>query len=333
MTPLLSVQALRSRCIDPATNHVFSLDDLRSRRRAGTFLAVIGDPVAHSLSPRMHKTALEALAAVDSQFFAWHYIKVKVAAEELKHALPLFHSRGFMGLNVTIPHKIAIIPLLTGLTSRAQAIGAVNVLTRTPMGYEGDNKDAEGFLYAAEHLLAQAPGRALEVSSFGLPPSIDWAQVPVVVWGAGGGARAAIYQLLQEGVKTVYVGNRSSARLEALEAALKPLCSPDVQWHSFLFKDIPADLPKNALFVQATPQGLSESDPLPIPLSLFGPSASLYDMAYSQNETPMVHAVREKGLRAADGRLMLARQGALALEQWTGQFIATALMLNALIRP
>ena len=332
MTPLLSVQALRSRCIDPATNHVFSLDDLRSRRRAGTFLAVIGDPIAHSLSPCMHKAGLKSLAAVDNQFFAWHYIKVQVSPEELRHALPLFHSRGFIGLNVTMPHKTPIIPLLTGLTQRAKTIGAVNVLTRTPMGYEGDNKDAEGFVYAAEHLLAQAPGSALDFSLLDLPPSIDWAQIPVVVWGAGGGARAAIYQLLQAGVKMLYVGNRSSARLESLETAFKPLCSPEVQWHSFLFEDLPVDLPKNALFVQATPQGLVESDLLPIPLSLFGPSSSLHDMVYSQNETPMVHAVREKGLRAVDGRLMLAHQGALALAQWTGQSISTVLMLNALMR-
>ncbi len=329
MHPLLTVSSLRSKSIDQS-ERVYTLNDLRSYERAGTSLAVIGDPITHSLSPRMHKAALEVLASKEKHFFSWRYLKVCVPEESLVYALPLLHSRNFLGLNVTLPHKCKVLSLLSSISPRARAIGAVNMLIRRPMGYEGDNKDAEALLFAIQQLFqSQDLGRSPS-SLFSKELSKEALTRPVVIWGAGGAARAAIYALLEAGFTELFVGNRSSFRLQSLEADFKDFCSNRVKWRSFLFHELPKDLPKNALFIQATPQGLSKEDPLPIPSYLLRPPAMLYDMVYSRNETPLVHAAREQGVIAMEGRWMLAHQGALSLANWTGRPVSTQWMLKAL---
>src|SRR3954471_15179079 len=132
---------------------VHSLDDLASWSRAGTSLAVLGHPIKHSLSPRMHNAALAELAARDSRFADWKYFRFEVPPADLPRALELLHAKGFHGVNLTVPHKVIAFEHVAAIDPAARPVGAVNTLRRTDRGWHGFNTDGYGLVGALREAL------------------------------------------------------------------------------------------------------------------------------------------------------------------------------------
>lgn len=297
-----------------ANTSVHTLADLEHWSFQGTSLAVLGQPIAHSLSPAMHNAALAELAARDARFGSWRYFKFEVDPADLPNALPLFSQRGFLGLNLTIPHKIIAVDLVHRIDPAAADAEAVNTLRLMPDGtYEGFNTDGHGVVAG----IAEDLERTIEGS-------------PVVLLGAGGAARAAAVTCLRGGCSGLWIGNRSQPNLRALADQLAPTARRlGIALETFDLAAPPATLAPDAIVINATASGLKPGDPPPIDLRRIPGRPCVYDMIYNPPSTPLLQAARELGLRAANGLTMLVHQGARALEIWTEQPVPTQVMLQA----
>lgn len=291
---------------------VYTLADLKNWERREPSFAVLGKPIAHSLSPKMHNAAFSALRERKPQLADWRYFRFEIAPEELADALPLFFEKNFHGLNLTIPHKVAALPVLKKLSPEAEIIGAANTLVRDDAlgGWSGENTDGRGFARAAEMQL----GATLTGTH-------------IVLLGAGGAARAIAATALAQNCASLTIVNRSRERAEALIA---DLCAffPKKKI-SFLstcdIQNLTTEEP--ALIVNATSLGLKPADASPFPPELLRADMSVYDTTYGTHTSALVAAARDRNLPAADGRSMLAWQGALAFELWTGVPAADAFPL------
>lgn len=255
-----------------------------------------GWPVAHSLSPRMHNAALEALGLRD-----WRYQKLPVPPERFAETVRALPGEGFVGVNVTIPHKEAALALADEATATARAVGAANTLTFGPGGsIEADNTDVAGLLDAIAPARRVAGARAL-------------------VLGAGGAGRAAVHALVRAGAQDVMVWNRTHARAERVAAEMGARAVRDAE---------PADI-----VVQCTSVGLSDvPDPfkaLPLDADTFGAGICVVDMVYRAGDTDFLAVARSRGADVVDGLEILVGQGAAALERWTGRSVPRAVMREA----
>jgi len=270
-------------------------------------LAVLGDPIAHSRSPAMHNAALRALG------LDWVYVALHVSPAHLPAALRGLVAMGFVGANVTIPHKERTAELADDLTPAARAIGAVNTLTVQGERLLGDNTDAGGLLMA----LAEA--------------GVTVAERQAVVLGAGGAARAAAYALAQAGAQ-VTLANRSPARAEALAEALQPQVRGRLE--ALPLADVAAlqaRLETAALLVNATSVGM-EPRPTesPLPASTRLPAGlAVLDLVYAPRQTTLLTRAAKAGCRTIGGLRVLIHQGALALEGWTGRAAPLDVMAQA----
>lgn len=247
----------------------------------------------------MHNAALAVLAAQDARFADWRYFRFDVPPADLARALDLLHARKFLGLNLTVPHKVLAFDRIAEIDPAARPVGAVNTLRRTATGWRGFNTDGYG--------LAQAVRADLGVTIEG---------TNVVLLGAGGAARGAAVECLQRGCASLWVGNRTRSNLDALREMLAPLAG-NIPVHGFDPTAPPADLPPGSLVVNATSAGLKSTDAPPIDLGRLTRPAGVYDMIYNPPETPLLAQARALGLPAANGLSMLVHQGARALELWT----------------
>lgn len=286
-----------------------TLDDLCNWHATGTSLAVIGHPVEHSLSPRMHNAALSALAEDDARFSDWQYYKFDIPPERLCDALPLFHKKGFRGLNLTVPHKVNV--LKEGLakpdSKSVVNMGAANTLKWHAEGYIAYNTDGFGMSRAiGEHLCV---GNAMPLQG-----------VSVVLLGAGGAARAAAFQCLREDCRELWIGNRNQERLADLLADLN-----DSRVRGFDITQEQAFMPSEPLLINATSVGLREEDPAAFSLAGRSESWRVFDMVYSPAETALLRQARNRGFPAVNGLPMLVWQGALALAIWTNDHFENAL--------
>lgn len=293
------------------TEKTYTLDDLDQFEFSGTSLAVLGDPVRHSISPAMQNAALANLELSDPRFAEWAYYRFEIPAEALLESLPRFHAKGFWGLNLTVPHKVIALEGVEKLSATAQQIGAVNTLRRTKTGYEGFNTDG----YGMEMGLKESLGVALKDNI-------------VLLLGSGGAARAAAVQCLQAGCQQLYLGNRTPARLAALQASLAPLPSA-ASVSTFALAQVPENLPENGIVINATSLGLKESDPTPIDISQLPPEWAVYDMIYNPLATRLMQDAQKAGLKTANGLSMLVHQGARALEIWSKATIDSEIMQTA----
>ncbi len=257
-------------------------------------LAVVGQPIAHSLSPRIHGAAFAALG-LDGD---WSYEAIELSPERFAPGVAALRGRGFVGINVTVPHKRAALALADEASAAARAIGAANTLSFGAAGVRADNTDAPG-------LIAALPG--------------DVAGRRALVLGAGGAARAAVWALLGAGAE-VDVRNRSPERAAALTAAIGG---------RRIAADRPLELAPYDLLVNATAVGLAKpaatSGAGGSDLKMLGIRADeldehliLVDLVYGTEATELVAAGRDRGATVVDGREILVRQGALSFEIWTG---------------
>ncbi|MFQ3565571.1 MAG: shikimate dehydrogenase [Aggregatilineales bacterium] len=260
-------------------------------------VGVIGWPVEQSLSPAMHNAAFAALGMAD-----WYYDRIAVPPDIVRLSLRELRDHGYIGLNVTVPHKQAVMPFVKA-DAIARVVGAVNTIDfRTN---EGTNSDVAGFM---DDLAAH---------------DIDVYGQRALVLGAGGAARAAVFGLVQAGAEVLVV-NRTLERAQNLALDL----GGGVR--ALLFEQV-VDEPV-ALIVNCTSVGMwprIHESPWPHELPL-PKGAIVYDMIYRPAKTQLMRQAEAAGLRAIGGLGMLARQGAVAFERWTGVRAPLDVMIDAL---
>jgi shikimate dehydrogenase len=256
---------------------------------------ILGHPVGHSRSPAMQTAALRAVG-LDAE-----YVPFDVQPAQLAEAVRGLRLLGVAGLNVTVPHKEAVVPLLDDVSADARRIGAVNTVVVDHDRWVGENTDVAGLRETLAEL-SVAPDVA-------------------VVVGGGGAARAAVAALAAAGARHVFVTNRTPARAEAvaalaaafgLTASVVPL-SPDALAPAFA---------RASVLVQASAAGMhgvaSPADwPDVLPLDALPPSAAVVDLVYAPRPTALTARATARGLRAADGLTLLLHQGARAFTAWT----------------
>lgn len=293
------------------TEKTYTLDDLKGLEFSGTSLAVVGFPVKHSVSPAMHNAAIAKLRESNSRFGDWSYYRFEIAADDLLEALPLFHAKGFLGLNLTVPHKVIAMDGIKGISADGERMGAVNTLVWDELGYDGFNTDGYGIM------------RGLEVD---LGESIK--DNSIILLGSGGAARATAVQCLLEGCRKLYVGNRSPERLSDLLGVLAPMPGgADVE--TFALSQLPADLPESGVVINATSLGLKADDAAPIDVLQLPDGWKIYDMIYNPAETTLLKQANARGLPTANGLSMLVHQGAHSLELWSHETVDSHAMMTA----
>lgn len=244
---------------------------------------VLGWPVRHSRSPAMHRAAYAALGLDD-----WSYQLLPVPPELFEETVRGLPGSGFVGANVTIPHKHAALALADDATARARAIGAANTLTFDGDRVHADNTDAPGIVAA-------------------LP--FDPSGATALVLGAGGTARAAVWALLDAGAADVAVWNRTRERAELLTGEL----GGRVVETAFA-----ADLLVNTTSV-GLGAGEQQFDHLPLTAGDIAGWRCVVDLVYSSEPTALIAAAQAAGVPTVDGLEILVRQGALSFERWSGQ--------------
>jgi shikimate dehydrogenase len=275
-------------------------------------LGLIGYPLGHSLSPNIHKAALKACGlSGDYSLFSVHPDDLS----ELKDLLAHVRDGEITGLNVTIPHKQNVIPMLDALTPTAESIGAVNTISMQEGKLIGDNTDAPGFLADLKGLL----GKRKEESGN---------RKSALVLGAGGSARAVVSALTQDGWNIAVTARRPE---QALELA-NQFQTTDSRITSIELRSFNSPIPDLSLIVNTTPVGMfpdvdaspwSSDQPFP-------PNAAIYDLVYNPRETKLVKDARAADLPATTGLGMLIEQAALAFEIWTGCDVPRELLYTAL---
>ncbi len=298
-----------------------TLEDLADFHHDGTALAVLGHPVAHSVSPQMHRAALLAMAQTHHCFADWDYFKLDVPPERLPEALPLLWDKGFLGLNLTIPHKVQAVGLVKEIDPEAEAMGAVNTLKRLPDGgYAGYNSDG----YGIEMALKRSFGAEIEGAD-------------ILLLGAGGAARATAFHCLFRGCRSLTIGNRNPERLGELLQLLHEHDFADringfeLDGSPFNEDSLPSSFatrPSPLLIINATSLGLKEDDPAPIDLTPFQGAAKVYDMTYGVDNA-LAKQARELGIPYADGLSMLVWQGVRSLEIWSESAVPAQPMMSA----
>lgn len=252
---------------------------------------VIGSPIAHSRSPLLHRHWLRTYG------IRGHYVPMDIASEDLAEAFRTLPKLGFVGVNVTIPHKERMLELADLITDRAALMGAANtIIFRQDGKIHADNTDGYGFI---ENLKQGAP---------------DWAPKsgPAAVIGAGGAARAVIASLLEAGVPEVRLTNRTRARADTLKTEF----GSRVTVFDWVAAGNAIDGAKTV--VNASSLGMTGKPTFRVPLDGLSKDATVTDLVYTPLETPLLTAAKEVGCHTVDGLGMLLHQAVPAFERWFG---------------
>lgn len=263
--------------------------------------AVIGFPVAHSKSPFIHRCFAEQTGQ------ALSYEAIEVAPEALAETVAALHADGYRGLNVTLPHKLAVMSACAQIAPAAQLAGAVNTLVRGDEGWQGDNTDGAGFIADLTRNLG-----------------VDIAGKRVLVLGAGGAARGILKPLLDQQPAELVVSNRNPWKPEDLAAQFKAWGPIRPCTHLALKGDV------FDLVINATSAG-HQGQMARLPAGLLAPGALCYDLSYGEAFAPFAAWARTQGAAGVfDGLGMLVEQAAASFERWRGVRPDTAAVRTAL---
>jgi len=252
---------------------------------------VIGSPVAHSKSPQLHNHWLKVNG------IAGYYIPMDVRAEDLGQVLRILPKAGFVGINITVPHKEKVLEIADLITDRATLIGAANTLIFRPDGkIHADNTDGHGFIC---NIRQNAP---------------DWdpAAGPAAILGAGGAARAVVSALIDAGVPEILISNRTKVRAEALRTEFGK------RLHVIDWVQAGNMLEEARLVVNTTSLGMLGKPPLRVPLDGLRPGTLVNDLVYAPLKTAFLAEAEELGCRIIDGLGMLLHQAVPGFERWFG---------------
>ncbi|RZT22273.1 shikimate dehydrogenase [Fictibacillus sp. BK138] len=265
---------------------------------------VIGDPIEHSLSPVMHNEAFQQSGIQGS------YEKKRVTLSDLPSFLQYLKESDYAGFNVTIPHKVAVIPFLDEIDPEAEKIGAVNTVVNKNGKLIGYNTDGTGFLLGLKEKISR-------------PIS----QMNILIIGAGGAARSIAYALLKENPEKLSIANRSAERLDLL---VKDLNNPCIE--SLSLKKAESEVSRFDVLINTTNAGMYPNiDTEPIQLAQLKNNAVVSDIVYNPLQTKWLQTAENKGAIIDNGVSMLVMQGAMAFEKWTGTFPDTHKMKKAVI--
>ncbi len=271
-------------------------------------LGIFGNPLKHSCSPAMHN---EAFAALKLNCI---YLPFEIRTDELEEAVGSLRALNFFGVNVTIPYKRDVIPLLDGISGEARLIGAVNTIKVEGRRLVGHNTDGRGFVNA----LSEEAGVHLKGKR-------------VFVIGAGGAGRAVAVQSALEGACAVCIADCQENRAQELAAHIHKKF-PDCESVSVPVRNesSAAALQEADVVVNASPLGMQPSDPMPVDPAWFSKKAVVFDLVYNPSETKLVRAARRRGCKAYNGLEMLLFQGVHAFELWMGRKAPVEVMRRAL---
>lgn len=275
-------------------------------------LGVLGYPIAHSLSPQMQNAALKASG------IAMQYARFQIAPNELRTALARMRELGFVGCNLTVPHKLAGFDLVDKVKGGAEEIGAINTIAFDDQLSLGWNTDGPGFERAIREVF-----------------EVDLRDLRVLVLGTGGAGRAIAWECALQNCAQLVLANRDFQKAQELACKIGETIPTDSE--TPLIQVIPAEnsilgdeLEQTDLLVHATSLGLKASDALPLPAYLLGPRLMVYDLNYQTAPTPLQRAAEQAGARHANGLTTLLHQGALAFEHWFNQPAPLGVMREAL---
>ena len=258
-------------------------------------VGVIGDPVQHSRSPQMHN------AAIVERKLDYVYVPFHVRSGELQEAIEGFKALNVLGVNVTIPHKQTVMPILDDVSHEATLIGAANTLIFCDGRVSGDNTDAQGFL------------RAMTEEGIDIPVGGS-----AVVLGAGGAARAVVVALALSGLGLITVANRTGWKAIQFEKDLATISETEISAVDLASNQLNSAIRSADLLVNTTSVGMQETDQLLIDPDALNPGTIVYEIVYTPPETPLLRVAREKGCQTIGGIGMLVHQGAIAFEKWIG---------------
>lgn len=257
-------------------------------------VGLFGWPLGHSLSPALQNAAF---AATDIDAV---YLPFPVQPEHLKQAVDAIRALNFAGVNVTIPHKVAVIPFLDELDISAQLAGAVNTIVHQDGRCRGYNTDAEGFI------------RSLNAKGISVNERI------AVVMGAGGAARAIVAGLIAHGCKEIIIGARNEAQAIHLAQAFSAVTISGTDWRSDNFSKA---LQRCNLLINCTPLGMNSyaEHSMPVDWPRVNSCAVVCDLVYNPSMTDFLHAAQKHGHITVGGAGMLLEQGMMAFSLWTGK--------------
>jgi shikimate dehydrogenase len=258
-------------------------------------LALIGHPVSHSLSPEMHNAAFEA------DGLDYVYVCLDVEPEDLPAAVAGMRALNFRGFNITMPHKRALLPLLDHVDEGARISGAVNTVAIEDSTLHGYNTDGGGLVEACREA------------------GVELANRRVLLLGAGGAAAAVALAFGGEGVGELRVVNRSPEHAVELRDKLRRAGLEKVEVYPY-YGALDEAARGVEIVVNATPLGMKDTDPLPLPVEYLDGGRIVCDAVYRpRTETALVREARERGARVVTGERMLLYQGVLAQRLWTGR--------------
>ena len=261
---------------------------------AARICGVIADPIGHTVSPAMHNAAFEQVG-IDCL-----YVPFQVKKEELGKAIAGMRALNIRGLNVTIPHKVAVIPFLDDLDDLAQRIGAVNTIVNDDGVLKGYNTDATGFLRALLERGVEPKGKT------------------VSILGAGGASRAISLALVERGSNLIIL-NRTWDKVKEQADRISQLCQREVQALKLDKENLAKALNKADILVNTTSVGMSpDIEETPITADLIKPPVIVFDIVYNPIKTRLLREAETAGAETISGIDMLVWQGALAFEKWTG---------------
>lgn len=265
-------------------------------------LGVIGDPVAHSISPAMQQPAFDALG-IPATYELWHTV-----TEDLPARIDSLRSPDVLGASVTVPHKVAVMALLDEISPLARRAGAVNTVINRDGHLTGDNTDAHGFGVSLKEACPDVQDRR------------------ALILGAGGAARAVVLALEALGVQQITLANRRLDRAEALAADLAPMSLTVIGMDEAA---LTSALPNALVLINATSLGWHKGEtPIPLEWLQWLPSGAVVaDLTY--RDTDLLEAARARGFATLDGLGMLVNQGARAFQLWTGREAPVQTMLDA----
>jgi len=266
---------------------------------------VIGDPVEHTMSPAMHNAAFNQLG------LDYIYIPFRVKKEELGKSIEGMRALNIKGLNVTIPHKVMVIPLLDKIDLLAEKIGAVNTIANTEGVLTGYNTDATGFLQALLERGVEPEGKN------------------TIILGAGGASRAISFILAERGARLVILNRKLELDwAEELAQRIPQAFKKEIKALELNAENLSVVLERADILINATSAGMSpDIDGTPVPARLLKPGLVVFDIVYNPLKTRLLREAEKAGARTIiSGIDMLAWQGALAFEKWTGQKAPLELM-------
>ena len=274
-----------------------------------TLLAgIFGYPISHSISPPMHQAAFDH-ARIDASYEAW-----ETHPDDLANGVHKLRDDSYLGANVTVPHKQAVIQHLDEVDELATRIGAVNTIVNSDGRLLGTNTDAEGFITS--------------LKTFG---EVEPSGLDAVLIGAGGAARAAAHALADAHIGSLTIANRTLDRTQSLVAEIKDL-GTDARAVGLQDTEIRSICARADLIVNSTSVGMLHGpaeDDSPVPDGAISEGCVVYDIVYNPPDTPLLMAAEKAGARIVGGLPMLVYQGAAAWSRWTGKEAPVDVMFEA----